>query len=108
MITAPGTTPDPAGWGSSDGAPAGPTLGRRGERATGIEPALKAWKAFVQPQHFARESEAWYRDDGLLPQHLDDQPFGPPTVEFAVEHLLPRAEIELALGHRDDHLMMDE
>ena len=24
------------------------------ERATGIEPALKAWKAFVQPQHFAR------------------------------------------------------
>jgi hypothetical protein len=26
------------------------------ERATGIEPALKAWKAFVQPQHFARRS----------------------------------------------------
>ncbi len=26
------------------------------KRATGIEPALKAWKAFVQPQHFARES----------------------------------------------------
>jgi hypothetical protein len=25
------------------------------KRATGIEPALKAWKAFVQPQHFARE-----------------------------------------------------
>ena len=24
------------------------------KRATGIEPALKAWKAFVQPQHFAR------------------------------------------------------
>jgi hypothetical protein len=26
-----------------------------GERATGIEPALEAWKASVQPQHFARE-----------------------------------------------------
>src|SRR5204862_7623315 len=24
------------------------------ERATGIEPALRAWKARVQPQHFAR------------------------------------------------------
>jgi hypothetical protein len=24
------------------------------KRATGIEPALKAWKAFVQPKHFAR------------------------------------------------------
>jgi hypothetical protein len=26
------------------------------ERATGIEPALEAWKASVQPQHFARAS----------------------------------------------------
>jgi hypothetical protein len=26
------------------------------KRATGIEPALKAWKAFVQPQHFARKT----------------------------------------------------
>jgi hypothetical protein len=25
------------------------------KRATGIEPALEAWKASVQPQHFARE-----------------------------------------------------
>src|SRR3954454_18272990 len=27
----------------------------RTERATGIEPALEAWKASVQPQHFARK-----------------------------------------------------
>src|SRR5215216_6617896 len=27
---------------------------RLAERATGIEPALEAWKASVQPQHFAR------------------------------------------------------
>lgn len=25
------------------------------KRATGIEPALEAWKASVQPQHFARK-----------------------------------------------------
>src|SRR5512133_2335393 len=31
------------------------------ERATGIEPALEAWKASVQPQHFARK-----RDQGYL------------------------------------------
>jgi hypothetical protein len=29
-------------------------LGSEGKRATGIEPALEAWKASVQPQHFAR------------------------------------------------------
>ena len=28
------------------------------ERATGIEPALEAWKASVQPQHFARKRPA--------------------------------------------------
>lgn len=33
------------------------------KRATGIEPALKAWKAFVQPQHFARA----YRT--IVPSH---------------------------------------
>jgi hypothetical protein len=27
------------------------------KRATGIEPALEAWKASVQPQHFARRSD---------------------------------------------------
>jgi hypothetical protein len=27
------------------------------KRATGIEPALEAWKASVQPQHFAREAD---------------------------------------------------
>lgn len=30
------------------------------KRATGIEPALRAWKAPVQPQHFARVCESWY------------------------------------------------
>jgi hypothetical protein len=27
------------------------------KRATGIEPALEAWKASVQPQHFARAGD---------------------------------------------------
>ena len=31
---------------------------RSDKRATGIEPALEAWKASVQPQHFARQSSA--------------------------------------------------
>ena len=44
----------------------------------------------------------------LLPQDLDDHPFGPPPVELRVEDLLPRAEIEASGGHRDDHLVMDE
>ena len=30
------------------------------ERATGIEPALEAWKASVQPQHFARKRHQGY------------------------------------------------
>jgi hypothetical protein len=29
------------------------------KRATGIEPALEAWKASVQPQHFARTPGPW-------------------------------------------------
>jgi hypothetical protein len=32
----------------------GPHTADAYKRATGIEPALKAWKAFVQPKHFAR------------------------------------------------------
>ena len=42
----PGALPDCA---TPRGAPAS-------ERATGIEPALRAWKAPVQPQHFARKA----------------------------------------------------
>src|SRR3954464_538510 len=60
------------------------------KRATGIEPALEAWKASVQAQHFARVVDSLGRtgellghpradrlQGGLRPQHhlqLDDQP----------------------------------
>src|SRR3954452_14598775 len=44
----------------------------------------------------------------LLPQHLDDQPLRPAAVELGVEDLLPRAEVEAALGDRDDRLVVDE
>ena len=44
------------------------------ERATGIEPALEAWKASVQPQHFARSGRRpiYCRSPGapLLDRHL--------------------------------------
>ena len=38
---------------------------------------------------------------------LDDNPLGPLAVPFPVENALPRAEIELALRHRDDDLVTD-
>src|ERR1017187_4248800 len=46
------------------------------KRATGIEPALEAWKASVQPQHFARKARGhligatgrrWLRARGAPP-----------------------------------------
>jgi hypothetical protein len=43
----PGALPDCA-------TPRGQAMITLQERATGIEPALEAWKASVQPQHFAR------------------------------------------------------
>ena len=36
------------------------------KRATGIEPALRAWKALVQPQHFARKYQMIEPSHGLL------------------------------------------
>jgi hypothetical protein len=39
------------------------------KRATGIEPALEAWKASVQPQHFARKygrAQSYRRGSGCL------------------------------------------
>src|SRR5688572_33162653 len=46
----PATARPPAGC--ATGLRHSPWLSRK--RATGIEPALEAWKASVQPQHFAR------------------------------------------------------
>src|SRR5271157_1208241 len=43
-----------------------------------------------------------------LAHHLNDDAFGPTSVEFGVINLLPRAEIELAFGHRDHHLMVHQ
>ena len=44
----------------------------------------------------------------LLPKHLDDHPLRPAAVELAVEDLLPRPEIEAAVGDRHDHLVVNE
>ena len=40
----------------------------------------------------------------LLPNDLDQHPLAPAAVELAVEDLLPRAEVELALGDGHDDL----
>ena len=40
----------------------------------------------------------------LFANHLHQHALGPAAVEFAVEDLFPGAEIELALGDRDDDL----
>src|SRR5438093_7129564 len=40
----------------------------------------------------------------LLPDHLDEHPLLPPPVELAIEDLLPRTEVELAVRDRDHDL----
>ena len=46
------------------------------------------------------------RDRGiaLLTDDLDEHPFGPATIELPIKDLLPRAEVELALGDCDHDL----
>src|SRR5262245_1024256 len=39
-----------------------------------------------------------------LSDHLDEDALRAPAVELAVEDLLPRTEVELAVRHRDDDL----
>lgn len=43
-----------------------------------------------------------------FPNRLDHEALRAPPVELAVEDLLPGAEIELAVGDRDDHLVVDQ
>ena len=42
------------------------------------------------------------------PMHLDHEPLPAAAVELRVEDLLPRAEVEPALGHRQHDLVVDE
>src|SRR5437867_3846266 len=44
----------------------------------------------------------------LLPEHLDDQALAPTSVEFAVEHGLPRTEVEPPVGDREHDLVVDQ
>src|ERR1700761_4317515 len=74
------------------------------ERATGIEPALKAWKAFVQPQHFARGTT-----DGNAPGWAGSGPGGAAVRSAASgsgdarvgRHGTDRGEQDVALGRLD-------
>ena len=90
-------------------------------------PLLDAPNLLVLPHlgsatHATRERMADMAADNLLaglrgermpnqvnsPEDLDDHPLRPAAVELAVEDLLPRAQVEPALGHRHDHLVVDE
>jgi hypothetical protein len=60
------------------------------KRATGIEPALEAWKASVQPQHFARSPRSILparlgRHLPCLVRQADRRPGAAPVVARAVE-----------------------
>ena len=44
----------------------------------------------------------------LFPDDFDDDALGAPAVEFSVEDLLPGAEVQLALCHRDEDLVADK
>ena len=46
--------------------------------------------------------------DYLFPQYLDNHSFPPAAVEFHVEYLLPRTEVQLPFGDWKDHLVVDE
>jgi len=48
------------------------------------------------------------RPSKLFAHGLDDHPLGPPAVEFGVVDLLPGSEIELALGDRNDDLVVHQ
>ena len=43
------------------------------------------------------------RQLSLLSDYLNQHPFAPTAVEFTVENLFPRSEIQFAFGDRDDH-----
>ena len=65
------------------------------------------WSTSTQPSMLG-ETRAPSALGGLLAEHLDHEPLRPAAVELEVEDRLPRAEVEPALGHRDDHLVVDE
>ncbi len=42
-------------------------------------------------------------NEGLIPDQLHQYPFAPAPIELPIENLLPRAEIETALGNCDNN-----
>ena len=60
-------------------------------------------QAFLSPGLIARKNQPG-KPTASLADDLDQYPLSPPTVELAVEDLLPRAEVELAACDRHHHL----
>ena len=48
------------------------------------------------------------RECQLFPHDLDDHTLSAPSVEFGIVDLLPRTEIQLSGGDRNDNFMMDQ
>src|SRR5580700_3475612 len=48
-------------------------------------------------------SQGFYRFRSLA-DNLHQHPLLPPSIEFPIENLLPRTEVELSLGNRHHHL----
>jgi hypothetical protein len=73
-----------------------PWLSRK--RATGIEPALEAWKASVQPQHFARSGRADHsprdHEPGAFEARLDGSGEKPPVSGNNLVMQIPGVHIE--------------
>ena len=66
-------------------------------------PVTTATRPPSAPAAKTREGSSAYSPSTLITSRLR-----PPAVELAVEDLLPGPEVEPALGHRDDHLVVDE
>src|SRR5208282_4990141 len=45
---------------------------------------------------------------GLFSHYLNDDSLVALPIEFCIEDLLPRAEVKFAVGHRDDHFVVDD
>src|SRR5262249_15243982 len=67
-------------------------------------PYYSSKRAHLWSQRFIR----YPTTSGLDAHRLQQDPLGPPAVEFAVVNALPRAEIELAVRNRHKHLVAEQ
>src|SRR5579863_3555457 len=59
------------------------------------------------PPPWGRKMDGWRRNI-LFTHDLDDDALGSLSVELGVVDLLPRSEVQFAVGHGHNHLVMDD